>query len=96
MTEAKQCDHCGKPITDEYPTNYHVRMTDEDEWAIHVEWHVGMLENDFRHTLADDDLDENSLHTLQWEAQRLERAVKAQQKLLAMIREGAVKLGIRL
>jgi hypothetical protein len=40
-----ECNHCGKPISDEYPTNYFVTINDDaQEWVIHVdcypEWFV--------------------------------------------------------
>lgn len=83
------CDHCGKPITDTYQDNYHVRMTDEEEWTVHVdcypEWQVQMLEFETNISIENGDLEDETVGVLMGEAWRLERAVKAHQKLLGII-----------
>ena len=83
------CDHCGDPITDAYPENYYVRVTDDEDWAVHVdcypEWQVGLLEDEFKKETKYGDVEDETWECLSGESWRLERAVKAHQKLLSII-----------
>lgn len=85
------CDHCGTPINDEYPTNYFVTMNDtEQEWLIHVdcypEWQWEAILDEYH------DYDEQLLENLKMERDRMEKWAKAHEALVRLVADCEAKL----